>query len=135
MSRILRMTTKCASDPAFEMEQEYNWSPPPPKKLRIFYDERHRVPEARAARCQVAEDRRRTMMLVKAGAVAVILAAFSTGLLAAPRASALEPAAGTLPEGQSMLVDDGTCPKGKIKQITGGNTKVGAPRVRTCVRR
>jgi uncharacterized protein DUF6719 len=32
-----------------------------------------------------------------------------------------EPAMGQLREGQVVLVDDGTCPKGQIKQVTGGN--------------
>ena len=74
-------------------------------------------------------------MLIKAGVAAVVLAVCSTAVFAAPRASTMEPAAGTLPEGRSMLVDDGTCPQGKIKQVTGGNTKTGVPRVRACVRR
>lgn len=32
-----------------------------------------------------------------------------------------EPPMGALREGQTVLVDDHTCPPGKIKQITGGN--------------
>jgi hypothetical protein len=32
-----------------------------------------------------------------------------------------EPRMGTLREGQVVLVDDGTCPAGQIKQVTGGN--------------
>jgi hypothetical protein len=28
---------------------------------------------------------------------------------------------GQLREGETVLVDDGTCPKGQIKQVVGGN--------------
>jgi hypothetical protein len=34
-----------------------------------------------------------------------------------------EPAMGGLREGQTVMVDDGTCPKGQIKLVTGGNHK------------
>jgi hypothetical protein len=51
-----------------------------------------------------------------------------------------EPAMGALREGESVLVDDGTCPKGKIKLVVGGNhVKVGGTknivRTRSCVAR
>lgn len=37
-----------------------------------------------------------------------------------------EPPMGALREGQIVLVDDGSCPAGQIKQVTGGNhVKVG----------
>jgi Family of unknown function (DUF6719) len=32
-----------------------------------------------------------------------------------------EPPMGQLREGETVLVDDGTCPKGQIKQVVGGN--------------
>ena len=68
-----------------------------------------------------------------------VLAVLSTALPVAaasiPRASEMEPAAGTIATGISVLVDDGTCPSGQIKQVTGGDTKRGVPRVRRCVRR
>ncbi len=32
-----------------------------------------------------------------------------------------EPRMGALREGQVVLVDDGTCPRGQIKQVIGGN--------------
>ena len=32
-----------------------------------------------------------------------------------------EPAMGAMREGERVLVDDGTCPKGQIKEVTGGN--------------
>jgi hypothetical protein len=37
-----------------------------------------------------------------------------------------EPPMGQLQEGQTVLVDDGSCPKGQIKEVIGGNhVKVG----------
>jgi hypothetical protein len=51
-----------------------------------------------------------------------------------------EPGAGQLQAGAVVLLDDGTCGKGKIKQVTGGSnmnggqmTAGGAPRTRKCI--
>jgi hypothetical protein len=44
-----------------------------------------------------------------------------------------EPPAGTIPYGTVILVDDGTCPAGQIKQVIGGNNAQGIPRRRACV--
>jgi hypothetical protein len=66
---------------------------------------------------------------------------------AGPPAPALEPAApafttqilkteppiGQLPPGAKVLIDDGTCPAGKLKQVVGGNVTTGQPRLRSCV--
>jgi hypothetical protein len=46
-----------------------------------------------------------------------------------------EPPAGSLSSGQTVLVDDGSCPAGQIKQITGGGSNAGQPRQRKCVDR
>ena len=51
-----------------------------------------------------------------------------------------EPAMGAMREGERVLVDDGTCPKGKIKEVIGGNhVKVGGTkqieRRRRCIAR
>lgn len=46
-----------------------------------------------------------------------------------------EPPAGTIPYGRVILVDDGTCPVGQIKRVTGGNNDLGIPRMRACVPR
>jgi hypothetical protein len=51
-----------------------------------------------------------------------------------------EPAMGAMKEGEVVLVDDGSCPKGQIKRVVGGNhTKVGGSkkieRTRSCVPR
>lgn len=51
-----------------------------------------------------------------------------------------EPAMGAMKEGERVLVDDGSCPKGQIKEVIGGNhTKVGGKkqlqRTRRCIAR
>ncbi|MGB8606849.1 DUF6719 family protein [Bradyrhizobium sp.] len=51
-----------------------------------------------------------------------------------------EPAMGAMKEGEVVLVDDGSCPKGQIKRIVGGNhVKAGGykqiVRTRSCVPR
>jgi hypothetical protein len=46
-----------------------------------------------------------------------------------------EPAIGQLPIGAKVLIDDGTCPAGKLKQVIGGNVTTGQPRLRSCVPR
>jgi hypothetical protein len=51
-----------------------------------------------------------------------------------PAVVSREPPAGALNFGERMLVDDGTCPEGAIKQITGGNGVV-VPRKRACIPR
>ncbi|MCR6498514.1 hypothetical protein MUO32_05665 [Shinella sp. CPCC 101442] len=43
-----------------------------------------------------------------------------------------EPGKGQLPFGKQVLVDDGSCPSGQIKQITGGNG-ADIPRKRECI--
>jgi Family of unknown function (DUF6719) len=52
------------------------------------------------------------------------------------------PAPGTLSAGQRVLVDDGSCPKGQIKEIIGGRNVLkgsqqheGAPRQERCIAR
>jgi hypothetical protein len=68
---------------------------------------------------------------------------FSLVLLGGSEASAQtiykrEPPAGEIKAGQKILVDDGTCPKGQIKEVTGGtriNGMPGVKRTRTCVQR
>lgn len=44
-----------------------------------------------------------------------------------------EPGIGHLPTGASVLIDDGTCPKGQIKKVVGGSVATGQPRVRSCI--
>ena len=51
-----------------------------------------------------------------------------------------EPAMGAMKEGEVVFVDDGSCPKGQIKRVVGGNhTKVGGTkqiiRTQSCVSR
>jgi len=42
-----------------------------------------------------------------------------------------EPAKGRLATGKKVLVDDGTCPPGQVKQVTGSTP--GNPRIKECV--
>ena len=44
-----------------------------------------------------------------------------------------EPAIGQLPAGAKVMVDDGTCPAGQLKQVVIGDSRTGQPRLRTCV--
>lgn len=45
-----------------------------------------------------------------------------------------EPPAGTLKTGEIVYVDDGSCPKGQIKQVAGAQNRH-SPRTRRCVAR
>ncbi len=54
-----------------------------------------------------------------------------------------DPPPGKLPAGQSVLVDDGSCPKGQIKEVKAGSNRrimtngklAGSVRVHHCVKR
>ena len=46
-----------------------------------------------------------------------------------------EPAKGVLRVGEVVYVDDGSCPAGEVKKITGGNQKAGKTRLVECVKR
>jgi hypothetical protein len=64
-------------------------------------------------------------------------------LAASAQTLSKEPARGELRAGETVLVDDGSCPAGKIKQVTGGDdihhstgeAKSGGGRRRRCVKR
>ena len=47
----------------------------------------------------------------------------------------IEPPVGQLPPGAKVLIDDGTCPTGQLKQVVGGNVTTGQARLRFCVPR
>jgi len=46
-----------------------------------------------------------------------------------------EPPKNSLPRGKVVYVDDGTCPAGEIKEITGGSQAKDIPRKVQCVKR
>lgn len=46
-----------------------------------------------------------------------------------------EPPRGALPYRKIVYVDDGTCPKGEVKEITGGSQEKSIPRTVRCVKR
>jgi hypothetical protein len=53
--------------------------------------------------------------------LALLVAAVLTGAQTAPRLLATEPGRGELREGETVLVDDGSCPRGQIKLVVGGS--------------
>ena len=63
------------------------------------------------------------------------------GVLAAISAQASQPVLkevpkdGEIPYRKIVLVDDGTCPKGEVKEITGGSRERSIPRKTRCVKR
>ena len=71
----------------------------------------------------------------------VLAAIFMTGFASAALAQTVltrEPPLGALKEGERVLVDDGSCPRGQIKEVIGGNhVNVGGTkrveRVRRCI--
>jgi hypothetical protein len=80
------------------------------------------------------------MMAFRTLALAGAALAMTAGIAIAQRKVTREPAMGQMRYGQKLLVDDGTCPAGQIKLVTGGNhVKVGGTgrilRHRTCVSR
>ena len=44
-----------------------------------------------------------------------------------------EPLVGTLKSGEVVLVDDGSCPEGQIKEVTAGNRSLLIERTRRCI--
>jgi hypothetical protein len=73
-----------------------------------------------------------------AGSIALALLIAAGGECHAEQVVKSEPPAGSLAPGATLLVDDGTCGKGKIKRITGGSTGGGgrsSGRQRECIPR
>jgi Family of unknown function (DUF6719) len=68
---------------------------------------------------------------------AVATAAAALGLTAALATTIVkqEPPEGGLRYGQRLLVDDGSCPAGQIKELVGGKSSSGVKRVRRCIHR
>ena len=76
----------------------------------------------------------------KTGLLLFSFAAVAVAMPAAAQVLKVEPPMGAMREGQRVLVDDGTCPPGQIKQVIGGNhVKVGGhkqvERQRRCIPR
>jgi hypothetical protein len=70
--------------------------------------------------------------IVELAAIALLIAASST---TDAQVLKQEPFEGKMVPGSVILVDDGTCGKGKIKQVTGGETDAmnSRPRTRKCI--
>lgn len=82
--------------------------------------------------------RMREARLIPVLTATLLLAAFSlTGAAASTAPVVLKemPAKGVLRLGEVIYVDDGTCPAGEVKKITGGNQKTGVARQVECVKR
>jgi hypothetical protein len=77
---------------------------------------------------------------LRAGALVLVLAC-APASMPAPAADRKveylkeEPPRGSVPYGKVVHVDDGTCPKGEVKQITGGSQEKSIPRSVRCVKR
>ena len=67
-------------------------------------------------------------------AAALALLGSSVPIVAAEMLKA-EPERGTLAFMAEALVDDGTCPKGQVKKVIGGNFRLGVERKNSCVPR
>ncbi len=77
-------------------------------------------------------------MRISQMSIAVLSLALSSAVAVADDALILskEPATGGLHLGQTVLVDDGTCPKGQIKEVASGHSGkqgAGPTRQRRCV--
>ena len=68
-------------------------------------------------------------------AVAAAVAALSASAACATTTVKQEPPDGQLRYGQRLLVDDGSCPAGQIKELTGGKSTHGVKRLRRCIHR
>jgi hypothetical protein len=72
--------------------------------------------------------------------VVFALATFTVALVARFALAASDypksvPKDGEIPYGKVVYVDDGKCPKGEIKEITGGSQEKSIPRKTRCVKR
>lgn len=61
----------------------------------------------------------------------LIAVALAFGLASCQSVLKAEPPKGSLATGQKVLVDDGSCPPGQVKQVTGATP--GTPRIKQCV--
>lgn len=68
-------------------------------------------------------------------AIAALASCATAPAFAAPAVLKEEPAKGVLRVGEVVYVDDGSCPAGALKKITGGNQQAGKTRLVECVKR
>jgi uncharacterized protein DUF6719 len=71
-------------------------------------------------------------LLRSAAAILLALALTAAGAATAQTVMKQEPPSGALKRGTVILVDDGSCPKGRIKEVTAGGGAE-AKRSRRCV--
>jgi hypothetical protein len=72
-------------------------------------------------------------MAILLGVMSGVLAAIAAQ--AGPTMLKEVPKEGDIPYGKVVLVDDGTCPKGEVKEVTGGSRAKAIPRKTRCVKR
>ena len=75
---------------------------------------------------------KRSKALLLAVPIAILLAA---PVLASPEYLKEVPKDGEIPFGKIVYVDDKKCPKGEVKEITGGSQEKSIPRKTRCVKR
>ncbi|MQA64515.1 MAG: hypothetical protein GEU76_01225 [Alphaproteobacteria bacterium] len=76
----------------------------------------------------------RARLVLLSGAIGLLVSACGTA--GSPREFLKsEPKEGTLSAGRVVYVDDGTCPNGQVKKVTGGSSEQGTRRQRECVSR
>ena len=73
----------------------------------------------------------RAYCIVAAAAIAALWAAQASATITVSK----EPPSGGLRYGQRLLVDDGSCPAGQIKELVGGNSANGVKLLRRCIKR
>lgn len=88
---------------------------------------------------QMTPELEKGKQMLRLGLVSGLLVVSAGSALAQPVVKE-EPPMGKMQEGEVLLVDDGSCPAGKIKRVVGGNhVLVGGTkhivRTRSCVRR
>ena len=65
--------------------------------------------------------------------VSMVMTALLVATAAQSQVLKSEPASGNLAAGKRVLVDDGTCPAGQIKHVTGGNNLQNIARSTRCI--
>ena len=82
-------------------------------------------------------NRRDGWTMRSAAVIVFAIALTAAGAAAAQTVMKSEPPGGALKRGTTILVDDGSCPRGQIKEVTAGASQGhgSTPRTRRCVKR
>jgi hypothetical protein len=74
-------------------------------------------------------------MMLRPTLLAAAIVAAAIAPAAAQKVVKKEPPRGALKQGEVVLVDDGSCGPGKIKEVRGGSDEQGVRRTRACIDR